>query len=406
MKHLHPADIFGIARLALHGAGEVTNLVEELHQAIAGPLNPLGDSGPGRTRGITGLVYRSIHVGYALAGSGLEHATDLVTSLAPAPQPTPQREAMLAGLNGVHGDFLAASNNPLAIQMSLRSGGRSLVVERDALAAAFPAASSRVVVLIHGLCMNDRQWQRRGHDHGAALAADLGYTPVYLHYNTGLHISSNGRACADLLEQLADQWPQPLDELVIIGHSMGGLVARSAVHYGVQAGHTWPRRLRRIVFLGTPHHGSPWEQIGAWLGKIPTGSRYMAPFGRLTRARSAGITDLRYGSLVDEDWAGSDRFAHGPDLRADVPLPEDVECCVVAGSLGQRGALRGAAKGALLGDGLVTVDSALGIHADPSRSLLVGEDCRWVGYNLGHLDLLGSARGVRADQDVVALRPG
>ena len=297
---------------------------------------------------------------------------------------------MLAGLNGVHGDFLAASHNPLAIQMSLRSGGRSLVLERDALAAAFPAASSRVVVLSHGLCMNDRQWQRRGHDHGAALANDLGYTPVYLHYNSGLHISSNGRACADLLERLADQWPQPLDELVIIGHSMGGLVARSAVHYGVQAGHAWPRRLRRIIFLGTPHHGSPWEQIGAWLGKIPTGSRYMAPFGRLARMRSAGITDLRYGSLVDEDWAGGDRFAHGPDLRADVPLPKDVECCVVAGSLGAAGTLRGAAKGALLGDGLVTVDSALGIHADPSRSLLVGEDCRWVGYNLGHLDLLGS----------------
>ena len=398
-KHLTPADIYGFARLALHGAGEVTDLVEDLHQTIAAPFDVLGASRPsrtsgGRTSGITGLVYRSIQAGYTAVGWGLDRTRDLAAAV-PAIEhserhSSPQREAMVAAVNGVQGDFLAATQNPLAIKMALRSGGKPLVLQQDALAAQFPAAGGRVVLLIHGLCMNDLQWQRRGHDHGAALARDLGYTPLYLHYNTGAHISTNGRACADLLERLAGAWPQPLDELAIIGHSMGGLVARSAVHYGRQAGHTWPGRLRKIIFLGTPHHGSPWEQIGAWLGKAPGKSRYVAPFGRLTRARSAGITDLRYGSLVDEDWAGSDRFAHGPDLRADVPLPKDVECCVVAGSLGTAGTLRGAAKGALLGDGLVTVDSALGIHADPSRSLLVGEDCRWVGYNLGHLDLLGS----------------
>jgi pimeloyl-ACP methyl ester carboxylesterase len=393
-KHLTPADLYGFARLALHSAGEVTDMVEDLHQTIAAPFDVLGTSRPGRTGGITGLVYRSIQAGYTAAGWGLDRTWDLATAVAPSlpagGPTTAKREAWVAAVNGVQGDFLAATQNPLAIEMALRSGGRPLMIQKDALAAQFPAAGGRVVVLIHGLCMNDLQWQRCGHDHGAALARDLGYMPLYLHYNSGAHISTNGRACADLLEQLAVQWPGPLDELAIIGHSMGGLVARSAVHYGQQAGHTWPGRLRRIIFLGTPHHGSPWEQIGVGLGKLPDKSRYAAPFGRLTRARSSGITDLRYGSLVDEDWAGSDRFAHGPDLRADVPLPEGVDCCVVAGSLGKAGTLRGAAKGALLGDGLVTVDSALGIHADPSRSLLVGEDCRWVGYNIGHLDLLCS----------------
>lgn len=394
LKHLTSNDLYGFARLALHSAGEVTDLVEDLHQTIAAPFGILGVSQPGRTSGITGLVYRSIQAGYTAVGWGLDRTRDLAAAVPTAAhsggQSSPQREAMLAAVNGVQGDFLATTQNPLAIEMALRSNGRSVVLEQDALAAEFPGASGRVVVLIHGLCMNDLQWQRRGHDHGAALARDLGYTPLYLHYNTGAHISTNGRACADLLERLVLAWPRPLYELAIVGHSMGGLVARSAVHYGQQAGHTWPGRVRRIIFLGTPHHGSPWEQIGAWLSKVPGKSRYAAPFGRLTRARSAGITDLRYGSLVDEDWAGADRFAHGPDLRADVPLPRDVECCVVAGSLGAAGTLRGAAKGALLGDGLVTVDSALGIHADPSRSLLVGEDCRWVGYNVGHLDLLGS----------------
>ncbi len=398
MSHLHPADLFGIARLALHGAGQVTELVEEMHKTIAAPFDPPGVAHTGCTAGgtgglrggITDLVYRSIHAGYTLAGSGLEHATSLVAPSDPS-HSTPKREALLAAVNGAHGDFLAATQNPLAIEMSLRSGGRSLKLEKDALAAAFPAAGGGVVVLIHGLCMNDLQWRRGGHDHGAALARDLGYTPVYLHYNSGAHISTNGRACADLLERLVDQWPGPLDELVIIGHSMGGLVTRSAVHYGLQAGHVWPTRLRRIIFLGTPHHGSPWEQIGAWVGKVPSLSRYAAPFGRLARMRSAGITDLRYGSLLDEDWAGGDRFACGPDLRAHVPLPEDVPCCVIAGSLGAAGTLRGATNGHLLGDGLVSMNSALGIHEDPSRSLPLGEDRRWVGYGTGHLDLLGSS---------------
>ncbi len=410
LKHLTPADLYGFTRLVLHGAGEVTDLVEELHQTIAAPFDvlqvaPPGRTGGGRTSGITGLVYRSIQAGYTAANWGLDLTAGLV---APVPataagerQTTPQREALLAAVNGAHGDFLAATQNPLAIEMALRSGGRPLKLEKDALAAAFPAeasaASGRVVVLIHGLCMNDLQWRRGGHDHGAALARDLGYTPLYLHYNSGAHISTNGRACADLLERLVNQWPGPLDELVIIGHSMGGLVTRSAVHYGLRAGHVWPTRLRRIIFLGTPHHGSPWEQIGAWVGKVPSLSRYAAPFGRLARMRSAGITDLRYGSLLDEDWAGGDRFACGPDLRAHVPLPEDVPCCVVAGSLGAAGTRRGATKGLLLGDGLVATDSALGIHADPNRSLPLGEGYRWVGYGMGHLDLLGSTEVYAAD---------
>src|SRR5213075_2020262 len=108
--------------------------------------------------------------------------------------------------------------------MSIRRDGRTLSLDRDALAEGFPDATGKVLVLVHGLCMSDRQWLRRGHDHGAALARDLGYTPVYLHYNSGRHVSENGRELAQLLDQLVSAWPVQIDELVLIGHSMGGLV--------------------------------------------------------------------------------------------------------------------------------------------------------------------------------------
>ena len=222
---------------------------------------------------------------------------------------------MLAAVNGVLGDHLAASANPLAIPMRLRRDGQPLDLTTPALAAAIPQPTGKILVLAHGLCMNDLQWRRKEHDHGAALAADAGFTPVYLHYNSGLHVSTNGRAFAGQLEALLHAWPVPVDELVIIGHSMGGLVARSACHYGKLAGHAWPRHLRKIVFLGTPHHGTPLERGGNWVTVGLGVSRYTAAFARLGKIRSAGITDLRYGSLLDEDWEDRDRFAHARDIR-------------------------------------------------------------------------------------------
>jgi len=219
----------------------------------------------------------------------------------------------------------------------------------------------------------------------AALARDLGYTPVYLHYNTGLHVSSNGRAFAGLIEVLLEQWPVAVKELVIIGHSMGGLVSRSACHYGALAGHDWPTRLRKLVFLGTPHHGAPLERGGHWVDVILGVSPYTAPFARLGKIRSAGVTDLRHGNLLDEDWEGRDRFAHAQDLRQPVPLPKRVQCYAIAATTGSRA---GDLGDRVLGDGLVPVDSALGRHADPRRALEIPESRQWIGYGMNHLDLL------------------
>ena len=233
--------------------------------------------------------------------------------------------------------------------------------------------------------MNDLQWSRRGFDHGAALARDLGYTPVYLHYNTGLHVSANGRAFADLLETLLRLWPVPASELVIVGHSMGGLVARSACHYGAAAHHDWLRKLGKLIFLGTPHQGAPLERGGNVVDMLFGISRYTAPFARLGKMRSAGITDLRYGNLVDEDWHGRDRFERAGDLRRAVPLPESVQCYAIAATTGKR---RGDLGDRLLGDGIVPLSSALGHHQDLRLALSFPESRQWIGYGMNHMQLL------------------
>ncbi len=382
---IRPADLRGAARLATDATTGLTDLVEAMHERIARvPL--VGRAAPdGRLGGISGLVYKSVRGVTRLVGGSVDALLALVGQALPDSGTSPEREAIVAALNGVLGDHLAATGNPLAIAMSLRRGGRALVLERAALAQALPDAGPKLVVLLHGLCMNDLQWTRAGHDHGAALQRDLGYTPVYLHYNSGLHVSTNGAALARLLELLVEQWPRPLRRLVLIGHSMGGLVARSALHLAREAGLQWPARVDDLVFLGTPHHGAPLERAGNWIDVVLGATPYAAPFARLGKVRSAGITDLRHGNLLDEDWHSHDRFARTGDRRRPLPLPAGVRCYAMAATTGARA---GDGKDRLLGDGLVPLASALGRHADPSRTLAFAPERQWVGLRMGHLDLL------------------
>jgi pimeloyl-ACP methyl ester carboxylesterase len=381
---IHPSDLLGFSRLAFDATAGLTDLVEAMHLNIARKPGILGIPLEGPTSGITGLVYQSIRAVTGLLGSGIDALLSPLIPLLGERDSPPAREAVLAALNGVMGDYLAAAGNPLAISMSLRQNGKPLILERRALARAIPRATNKLAVLAHGLCMSDLQWTRKGHNHGTALARDLAYTPVHLHYNSGMHISTNGHAFAGLVETLLDQWPVPLEEFAIIGHSMGGMVARSGYHYASIAGYDWPRYLRQIFFLGTPHHGAPLERGGAWVNALTGLSPYTAPFARLGRIRSAGITDLRYGNLVDDDWTGRNRFHLSPDLRCPLPLPEKVQCYAMAAATGKKTrALTG-----LLGDGFVPVDSALGRHKDPRRTLAFAESRQWVGYGLSHFDLL------------------
>jgi pimeloyl-ACP methyl ester carboxylesterase len=381
------ADLRGAARLATDATAGLTSLVEAMHERIA-RLPGSSAALDGRTNGISGLVYKTIRGVTRVAGGSLEALLGWVGPALGRYSDARERDTIVAALNGVLGDYLVASGNPLATTMELRHGGAPLVLEREAMAAALPGASGKLLVLLHGLCMNDQQWQRNGHDHGEALARELGWTPVYLRYNSGLHVSINGHAFAQQMQALVDAWPQPLQRVGVVGHSMGGLVTRSALHHAAQSRAPWAERLDDLVFLGTPHHGAPLERAGHWVDLVLGATPYAAPFARLGKVRSAGITDLRHGLLLDEDWVGRDRFARGGDRRQPVPLPIGVRCYAVAASLGAQG---GTLKEKLLGDGLVPLDSALGRHADPAHTLAFPADRQWTGYGMNHLDLLDNA---------------
>lgn len=392
--HWRAADLRGASRLAVDATLGLAALVENLHHNIARLPAPLGPASERPARGITGLVYRSIRGVTRVVGGSVDALLGQIEPLLrdDARASSREREAVLAALNGVLGDRLEAGGNPLAIAMRVWHAGAPLACDRAALARALPAARGRVLLLVHGLCMSPLQWQRTREDGarfdlGAALAAEGGFSPIYLQYNSGLHVSTNGRRLAELLQELQAAWPTRIEELVIVGHSMGGLVARSAVHQANALGLAWPRRLKAMVFLGTPHHGAPLERGGHWIERVLGASPYTAALARLAKLRSAGITDLRHGSMLESDWSGTDRFAHGHDTRSKVALPPGVACYAVAGSLGREA---GAVPEKALGYGLVPIASALGRHKQASRCLAFEPDRQWIAQGLGHLDLLAS----------------
>jgi len=382
----------GASRLAFDAIEQVSLLVEQMHANISAASPALGKGTDGRTRGITGLVYGGVRLGNSISRSILDQALKILPSqnLATLASPSsPHSDAARSALNGVMGDTLFETENPLAIPMRLRRQGQPLTLDRDALTHSIPEASGKILIVVHGLCMNDRQWKRDGHDHAAELAREGGYTPVYLNYNSGRHVSENGRDLASILERLVEAWPVPVTELSVLAHSMGGLLTRSAVHYGGEAGHRWLATLRRIAFLGTPHHGAPLERGGQSFTSGLEFSPYTAPFARLTWLRSAGITDLRHGNLLDEDWHAHDRFETKGDMRRPLSLPPDIECYALAATTGK---IRGNLVDRLLGDGLVPVASALGQHRDVARDLGFPESHQSICTGINHMELLSDSK--------------
>jgi hypothetical protein len=392
-QHFKPGDLSAGARLLTEGTLSVTRLVEGVHRAVHGSMGLPTENHLGRTRGITGLIYRSIEEVTGWVGRGTERALAAWETLqAPAADAgqasTPQREAALAALNGVMGDRLQAQGNPLATCMGFWLDGKQLAPEQP---LTLPDAKPTVIVMLHGLCMNELQWGSVNEgvpiNHGQALAAALGATPVYLRYNSGLHISDNGRQLAALLDALLKNWPVPVTRLVLLTHSMGGLVARSAVDVAQQQALPWLQSLQQIVFLGTPHHGAPLERAGHWLHTLLGSTPFSAPFAALARLRSAGVTDLRFGHVRQQDWQDRDRFAHADDQRTPLPLPSGVDCFAVAATLA---ASRSRLADRLVGDGLVPLRSALGQHDQAACTLSFGPQQQAVFYRTGHLALLSS----------------
>ena len=293
-----------------------------------------------------------------------------------------QRQRALAVLNGVVGDRLAAHGSALATPMALyEHAGQCLLVEPDdgafptsdqdaeRVASSSVAGASRVCLFVHGSCDNERTWQHRDAGYGAGLREALGLVPLYLRYNSGLHISENGRALAALLSRLVVA-QGALQELVLVGHSMGGLVIRSACHYGASdpAGAPWLACLRRVALLGVPHDGAHLERIG----RLATGVMARVPdlttrlIAHLGEFRSAGIKDLRHGYLVQEEWTGGGADRLLPTARRDLPLLAGVDYFVAMATLARDPAHWSARA---FGDGLVHPASAAGE--------------RWVGQGLG-----------------------
>ena len=388
-------DFKGVSQLAKDATLGLTDLIESIQQNFT-RLPGITDTSA--TEGVAGLsnsIFKSIRSVAGITGASVD---GLLTQLSPLlvkkslPDKltpiSPERAAVLSALNGMLGDYMAATNNPMTLSMRLRRNGRSLELTSQALKDEISPLGGRVLILVHGLCMNDLQWNRQGHDHGALLAQELGYTTLYLRYNSGQHISKNGRAFADLLEVLLKVWPVPVKELVLMGHSMGGLVSRSACYYGEIGGHSWFKKARKLICLGSPHHGASLERGGNWVDVILGASPYTAPLARIGKVRSSGITDLRYGNVIDEHWHGRDRFERASDSRLPVPLPKCLQCYTIAGTTGKK---VGDARDKLLGDGLVQVNSALGKHKDADLTLLFPSDNQWLGYSCHHMDLLNHA---------------
>jgi len=386
------SDIRGAVQLATQATAGVTRIVEGVHQSVWDRLGVPGGQTEGKTRGVTGSVYAAIQGITRLTGYSADALmTGLEAVFEPAkrgPCRTPRAETFLSVLNGVMGDRLVEENNSLAIPMALNYREAALDLQSP---LAANGASGKVLLLIHGLCMSDFQQHARQSGYatepGALLSSALGYRPVYIRYNSGLHVSCNGQQLATRLEQLLEHWPQPIEEWSVVAHSMGGLVIRSALHQAQEQGMRWPARLKNIVFLGTPHHGAPLERAGNWLDALLGTTRHTRPFTALGQLRSAGVTDLRYGNLLRADWQGHNRFDLQPDARRAVPLPLKVQCYTVAATLAEK---RSLVSDCLLGDGLVPLRSALGQHDRKSMNLAFDSSCQRVVYRTGHMELLNS----------------
>lgn len=281
-------------------------------------------------------------------------------------------------LDGIIGDQLADQGSSLALPMTFRTtSGDELPLSRDGLRRAVPDARARLCVLVHGLMSSESVWaftRRPGVTYGELLARDHGVTPVYVRYNSGRHVSTNGRELAARLQQLVRRWPVRVNEISLIGHSMGGLVVRSACHYGRHGARLtdrlgrrgpWPAKVARVVLLGVPNTGANLEVIAnltsARLWAIPH------PVTRLIGAgldrRSDGIKDLRWGAVLDDDWLERDPDATERPTLHPVHVPRHARYLAIAGSLlddGERPSDTPHPVNRLLGDALVTAPSAAG----------------------------------------------
>ena len=320
-------------------------------------------------RGIAALVYGAVGLSVRGAGSGLARLAE--SGVGPVLEAGPRGRFVSAAVNGLIGEELRRERPRLAIEMGVRHEGRDVPLTADAVAAAFPQATGRLVVFVHGLCENEAYWRRHrerlGTTYGESLAA-RGWTPVYVRANTGLGVRENGVALAALLQRLVEVWPGPVERIALVGHSMGGLVVRTAtaVRAATADGHAaWTDRVTDIVTLGTPHLGAPLARSADRGARLLAGLPESAGASAILERRSLGIRDLELG------------------VAADVPCLPRARYRLVSATLS---ASPRHPVARVLGDALVTPHSAVG-RDRRGTELFPGADVLHVGRT-GHFGLL------------------
>ena len=397
-------DLLDAARLGGQALAEVAGAIRDTHLAIARraftltgppakPVQLVHDT-------ISTGVYGAVRVAMSAAATVTGTAVAAGRATSPTYRPIADRRrgnAVVGAINGAWGDRLAATDNRLALAMTVRHAGRDVPISRDGLAAAFPDATGDVAVWLHGLCETDAAWRlsaRKHYDdptstHGSRLRDECGLTSVYLRYNTGRHISDNGADLARLLTELVQHWPTPIRRLTLVGHSMGGLVIRSACHAASESdADKWVPLTKRVVYLGAPHLGAPLE-LGAFaatraLRRLPE----TRALGNALASRSVGIKDLRYGDVLAADWAAvDDHDAWRPEPDACAPLLESADHYYVGVTIPRR---RDGLAARAVGDALVLWSSASGDGKRRRLGLPVDRG-RHLG-GLHHFDLLNHPR--------------
>ncbi len=356
--------------------------VREVHGAVSSRVHRVTERVAGGTTighrihdGVSKAVYTSISATLKVSAKGLRAAGE--AGVGADIESSPRGRFVRSAVNGLIGDRLRDEGSRFAFDMGVRVDGRDVVLDRSGVAAAFPSATEKLVVFVHGLSENEAYWNRAARprtearrevpdrrSYGDRLVAD-GWTPVYLRVNTGLPIAENGVAMAALLSRLVESWPGDVGRIALVGHSMGGLITRAACAVATDSDTPWTDLVTDVVCLGTPHLGAPLERVVtkgvAAMGRLPEA----APFGRILEYRSVGILDLRHG------------------LAQDVQNLPNARYRLVSATLTR--SPRSVTSGTL-GDYLVPYASALGRRPD-GEEMFPGAETLHVPY-ADHFDLL------------------
>ncbi len=386
-----PAELRAASRLGGHAFAGVVSRIEQVHQAIAGRAFGPVRHAAAPARAVHDAVSRSVYLAIRAAGSAAGTISgEIAPLLGTGGQPAgagPTGNLLVAALNAVAGDRLGPDAAALAIAMAARADGRDIPLTAGDLAAAFPDATPRLAVFVHGLAETENSWDRGGdqsESYGSRMRSEFGYSPVYVRYNSGRHVSQNGQDLAILLDRLTAAWPAQAEEILLVGHSMGGLVIRSACHYGDQSSLAWTRRVRHVFYLGSPHLGAPLARALGRAGRALSLAPEARPFATMINGSSSGVKDLRHGYLLADDWTGCDQDSCTRDHRHDAPLLGGARHYAISATLTPD---PGNAVGALVGDLLVTPASAHGRRGRVQHIAFPAESGRRLG-GMHHFDLL------------------